>query len=220
MSKRVKLFVIFALLAVATVAAVAMLHSDGRAVLAQDGREGVESSAPLDGLPDKAGVPLNEPVPAGAEAVAAIEDFRISGTALKPRGDDVSYIPTAGGGCFYASSGNSFRVFNAPLSFEQGSRIVAMRMYYDDTSASNSRAWFTVYNLYGDLVEEWSVDSIGNTGNGFNDTDTIDHVIDYLSYSYAVNWRPSDLGSDTQFCGVRFFYEPPSFLTFLPSVVK
>ena len=182
-----------------------------------------QSSAPI--LPDGSVAPAGEPFsaeePLSINAVAAIANFRIPGTALKPRGNDVDHIPTASGGCFYASSGNSFRVFNTGLYLPQGSNILAMRMYYDDTSASNSRAWFSVYDLYGNLVSEWSVDSVGDAGNGFNDTDMISHTIDYLSYSYVVNWRPYDLGSDTQLCGFRIFYEPPPFgIAFLPMILR
>jgi hypothetical protein len=186
---------------------------------------GRSAPIPLDGKVSEAEkTPTFEeaaPFQANASQAASIIDFRIAGTALKPRGNDVDYIPAAGGGCFYASAGNSFRVFNTGVYLPQGSNILAMRMYYDDTSSSNSRAWFSVYDLYGDLVEEWSVDSVGDTGNGFNDTDTISHTIDYLSYSYVINWRPYDLGFDTQLCGFRIFYQPPPFgAVFLPLVLK
>ncbi len=162
-----------------------------------------------------------EQLPEGVKAITAITNFRVPGTALKPRADDVSYVPTAGGGCFYASAGNSFRVFNTGIYLPQGSNILAMRMYYDDTSSNNSRAWFSVYDLYGEIVEEWSVDSVGDIGNGFNDTDMISHTINYLSYSYAINWRPYDLGNDTQVCGFRIFYEPPAHIgAFLPAISR
>ena len=160
-----------------------------------------------------------EQLPQGIDAITATADFRVPGTALKRRGSDVDYIPTAGGGCFYASAGNSIRVFNTGLYLPQGSNVLAVRMYYNDTSSNDSRGWFSIYDLYGNLVQEWSVDSIGDTGNGFNDTMEISHTIDYLSYSYALNWRPYDLGSDTQLCGFRIFYEPPARVgAFLPAV--
>ena len=61
----------------------------------------------------------------------------------------------------------------------QGSWVDTMRMYYNDTSATDSTAWFTVYDLYGNIVQEWAVNSSGNSGNGFNDTALISHTIDY-----------------------------------------
>ncbi|MEE4242857.1 MAG: hypothetical protein V2I36_15420 [Desulfopila sp.] len=139
-----------------------------------------------------------------------VKDLRISGTALKPRANDVDYIATAGGGCFYVSGGNSSQVFNTPVYLPERTTVHTLRMYYDDTSSStNSRAWFSVYDLYGDLVEEWSLDSVGSAGNGFNDSATINHIIDYSTYSYMINWRAYDDGSDTQLCGFRIFYTPP-----------
>jgi hypothetical protein len=183
----------------------------------------MQSSAPV--LPDGSrAAPASGPMPAERPpeaSAAAIANFRIPGTALRPRSDDVSYVPTGGGGCFYASAGNSYRVFNTGLYLPQGSNVQVMRMYYDDTSSSNSRAWFSVYDMYGQLVDEWAVDSAGNSGNGFRDTSAISHTIDYGSYSYAINWRPYDLGSDTQLCGFRVFYEPAPFgVAYLPIVTK
>lgn len=159
--------------------------------------------------------------PQGIDATTAIANFRVPGTALKPRGSDVDYVPTGGGGCFYASAGNSDRVFNTGLYLPQGSNVLVLRMYFDDTSSSNSRSWFTVYDLYGNIVQEWGVSSTGDSGNGFEDTVEISHTIDYSSYSYALSWRPNDLGSDTQLCGFRIFYEPPAHIgAVLPAVWK
>jgi hypothetical protein len=157
----------------------------------------------------------------GSLAAASITDFRISGATLRPRASDVEYDWASGGGCIYATSGNNFTVFNSPLNLPQGSNVLALRMYYDDTSSENSVGWFSIYDLYGNLVDEWPVTSVGNTGNGFDDTSIISHTIDYLSYSYVVNWRPTDLGADTQLCGFRIFYEPPPFsAVFLPLVIR
>lgn len=154
-------------------------------------------------------------------APTQIRSLRVAGSAVKPRSDNVSYIPTGGGGCMYASAGDAYTVFNAPIYLPQGSLVEVMRVYYDDTSTSNSTAWFTVYDLYGNIVQEWAASSVGNAGNGFNDTATISHTIDYQSYSYVVNWRPYDLGSDMQLCGFRIFYEPPPFgASFLPLGVR
>jgi hypothetical protein len=184
------------------------------------------SSAPI--LPDgSTPEPVEEPMPeeepfrANVSPAATIADFRISGATLRPRTNDVDYNWASGGGCLLATAGNDFTVFNAPVNLPQGSNILALRMYYNDTSADYSVGWFSIYNLYGELVDEWAVTSEGNMGNGFNDTDTISHTIDYLSYSYVINWRPYDLGSDMQLCGFRIFYEPPPFsAVFLPMVLR
>lgn len=221
--------VIVSALGVALFVTAALLTRGGSSALAQGDPSGRESSAPVDGtavggpgtMPEEEAI---DPAEFGADASATLADFRVAGSVLRPRADDVSYQPApvgTGGGCLYASGGFADRIFNTPVYLPQGSKVVVTRMYYDDTSSSNSRAWFSVYNLYGELVEEWAVDSVGNSGRGLNDTEQIDHFIDYASYSYVLNWRPNDLGSDMQLCGFRIFYEPPPFgVQFLPNVIK
>lgn len=121
------------------------------------------------------------------------------------------------GGCIYAEN-NAFDAFNTPIWLPQGATVNQLRMYYNDTSASNSTAWFTVYNLYGVTVDEWSVNSSGSSGLGFNDSPVIDHKIDYNLYSYLLNWRPVVAGTTMQLCGFRIFYEAPFGVQYLPYI--
>jgi hypothetical protein len=94
-------------------------------------------------------------------------------------------------------------------------------MYYYDTSGSNTTGWFTIYDLYGSIVEEWSASSSGNSGNSFNDSAQINHTIDYSVYNYVINWRPNVTGSTIQLCGFRVFYTPPPYgLGFIPAVLN
>ncbi len=147
--------------------------------------------------------------------------LRIAGSAVKPRESGVEWTGSGGGGCMYVSSGSTYAVFNTPVYLPQGATVKYLRMYYYDANASfNSSAWFTVYDLYGTIVEEHGVSSSGSTGNGYETTAEFTHTIDYLSYSYVINWRPYDLGSDTQVCGFRIYYDSPSGAVFLPLVNK
>jgi hypothetical protein len=94
-------------------------------------------------------------------------------------------------------------------------------MYYDDTNGSaNCSAYFTVYDLYGDIVDEWGVNSTGSGGEAYRDTSEFTHTVNYGLYSYVLHWRPNDLGSDVQLCGFRIFYHSPSSATFLPTVFR
>lgn len=149
-----------------------------------------------------------------------LRDLRLAGSVLRPRASGVGYTWGRGGGCIYNTSGNAGEIWNAPLTLPEGARINTVRMYYYDESDLNATGWFSVYDLYGALVEEWSMTSSGNGGNGFADTfPVIDHTIDYSAYSYTVNWRPMHQGAGMQLCGFRIFYEPPPFgLSFLPWV--
>jgi hypothetical protein len=176
-----------------------------------DGVSGLQFSAPDQALSDN----LTEA--STPDALLQLISYRVTGSALRPRENDVSYTVASDGGCIYVSAGDANTVWNTPVTLPQGSHIDTLRMYYDDTSASNSSAWFSVYDLYGSIVNEWSVSSSGNSGNSFNDSSLISHTIDYSVYSYLLNWRPIVSGSGFQLCGFRIFYEPPPFgASFLP----
>ena len=95
-------------------------------------------------------------------------------------------------------------------------------MYYYDADAShNTSGWFTKYDLYGGLVNEWSVSSTGSAGNDYVDVlITPTETINYSSYSYVLNWRPVAVTSTLQLCGFRLFYTAPASSTYLPAVNK
>jgi hypothetical protein len=135
------------------------------------------------------------------EAAAPIQTYnaflRISGAVLKPRESDVDWRGAGGGGCIYASAGNTYAVFNTPVYLPRGSTIKYFRLYYNDTNADvNSNAWFTVYDLYGQIILERSASSSGSSGTSYATSSEFTHTVDYESYSYVVNWRPNELGSD------------------------
>lgn len=152
--------------------------------------------------------------------VDATAYLRVTGSALKPRDNDVVWQSDSWGGCGYASSGDASTVWNTPLYLPQGATVTMLRMYVDDTSADNCWGWFTVYDLYGEIVAEWGVQSSGTPGEAYFDVDIPDYVIDYGIHSYLLNWRPLDTGSDMQLCGFRVFYTPPPGSLFLPGVMR
>lgn len=179
-----------------------------------------------DPIPEGAQVLSPPDQPAGVDAVddepsqSYNASVRISGSALKPRESNVEWTGVGGaGGRIYASSGSSSAVFCFPVYLPQGATIRYFRMYYNDQNASrNCSAWFTVYDLYGVVVDEWGVSSTG-TGKTYATTSQLSHEIDYSSYSYVVNWRPYELGSDMQVCGFRIYYYDP-YATFMPLITK
>jgi hypothetical protein len=146
---------------------------------------------------------------------------RIAGSALKPRESNVEWRGVTGaGGCIYASSGSEVAVFSMPVYLPQGATLRYFRMYYNDQHASkNCSAWLTVYDLYGEVEEEWGVASSG-TGKTYATTSQLSHEIDYALHSYVINWRPNELGSDMQVCGFRIYYYalfPGAFLPMIPN---
>jgi len=173
--------------------------------------------SPVD-QPSTAGLDNNPSAPGAPQAVVS---WRVAGSALKPRENDVSYTVNTSGGCVYVTSGDAATVWSVAPMLPQNAVVDTLRLYYYDTGASNSTAWFTVYDLYGAIVSEWPVSTTGDSGNGFNDSAQIDHTVDYATYSYLLNWRPVVTGSSMQLCGFRLFYTPPPFgAAFLPAVMN
>lgn len=198
--------------------------------VAQRPAEGGSGAAGLSSASIPAGVVVSSPPDLPAQSRAEdIEraqqtynaSLRIVGSALRPRESNVQWASSGSGGCIYASGGDQYVVFNAPLYLPQGSTVKYLRMYFNDTfTGSNSSAWFTVYDLYGDVVGEWGVSSSGSAGKSYATTSEFTHTVNYDFYSYAVNWRPFALGSGMQLCGLRLFYQTPPGYTYIPLVTR
>ena len=147
--------------------------------------------------------------------------LRIPAAALKPRDSDVDWQNGGEGGCVYATVGDEYTVWAAPLYLPDGATIRYFRMYYNDQHVTqNCSAWLTVYDLYGDVETEWLVTSSG-TGQSYATTAELDHVVDYDLYNYVINWRPKELGSGMQVCGFKvFYYDDPWGAALVPFVTN
>jgi len=190
-------------------------------VFAQDGPEDPSLTSAETTLagPNQTGAATHGPETLGP--LATLVSWRVSGSALRPRDNDVSHSTNNSGGCSYVIGGDANTVWNVPVLLPNGATVDTLRMYYYDTSGSNSSAWFTAYDLYGTIAHEWNVNSSGSTGNGYRDSAAINHKIDYNTYSYLINWRPIVIGSAMQVCGFRVFYEAPPFgASYLPAIRK
>lgn len=178
----------------------------------------------LEGLspPDRPATLSDLDDPEAADPQATWARLRTAGSALKPRESSVEWygVPAAAG-CIYASSGSASAIFNVPVYLPQGAEANYLRMYYNDTAAAtNCTAWFTVYDDHGNVHEEWMIASIGDSGAGNAVTEEFAHTIDYSLYSYVINWRPNELGTDMQVCGFLVYYTPLPGATYLPSVLS
>ena len=135
----------------------------------------------------------------------------IAGSAFRPRASTTTWASSGGGGCVYAVAG-AFEVFNVPLSLPQGSRIDYLRLYFYDTSASNSTAWVSYYDGAGglvDLPDNLGVASSGNTGYGQTLSALMEHVVNDANNAYVLNWRPNVAGGTMMLCGMRVAYRLP-----------
>ncbi len=148
--------------------------------------------------------------PAGPEAVPTVwSSFRyinVAGSILRPRASATEWT-YPGGGCISAADGND--IFITHLDISHGSRIDYLRIYYYDTSASNSTAWVTTYNGAGVTTDLISVNSTGAAGYGTALSAYVGHVVDTANNSYVLNWRANQTGSTMSLCGLRIAYRLP-----------
>ena len=148
--------------------------------------------------------------PAGRSPLPSTHSVRIAGSTPKPRNSGPTYQTSGSGGCVYLTAGRTRTWWSLPLSLPSNATVNYLRIYTNDTSAANSQAWFTIYDLYGDIVAEFPVSSDGSGGNGYWTSALIDHQIDYNQYSYVFNWRSNVLGAEMQLCGFRIYYFDPN----------
>ncbi len=144
----------------------------------------------------------------------------VAGSTLRPRTSATGWSDGGSGGCVYASSGSASEVFNIHLDLPYGSRVDYLRLYYYDTSSSSSIAWITRYDSAGGFSDRTSVFSSGSGGYGTALSGYLGEVFDYVHYSYVLNWRPNQLGSSMQLCGLRVAYRLPTKEVYLPVVLK
>lgn len=123
------------------------------------------------------------------------------------------------GACINAT-GNATEFFTIYLDLPEGSRIDYVRLYYRDTSSSNSMASLRKYDGAGNTNILGTVDSTGNGGFGYQVSPYIGHIVDNSNGAYALNWRPIVVGTAMQLCGMRVAYRLATSATYLPSVQR
>lgn len=92
-----------------------------------------------------------------------------TGSALRPRASDINFtVIGSGSGIYCTGKGSSYVVFNTPLDLPQGTLVKSLRMYYYDADPfSSCNSYFTVYDLNGNFVTEWTAASpTGSVGVG------------------------------------------------------
>ena len=123
-------------------------------------------------------------------------------------------------GCIHATAGGD-SLMNYSLQLPQGSRIVLLRVYYDDTNAGiDGHGWITIYPEGGESYEDLvSVPTGGNSGHGSN-YGNLDHIVNNYYQNYVLVWRPNVASTNMQLCGMRVMYYRPITSTFLPVTIK
>jgi hypothetical protein len=148
--------------------------------------------------------------------------YHIPGSVLMPV-DSSTTLAYDYMGCIHAKTGGG-DLLNAPLDIPEGSTLIGLRLYYNDTNAgTNINAWITRYNLdgtdYDDIVSVVSSGSAGH-GNVWAEVDPTMNLVDPYNWSYVINGRVNGAASSLQICGIRVMYSPPAgCCAYLPSVM-
>jgi hypothetical protein len=180
------------------------------------GASGTSSQGTKVQAPTAPGAPLDD-LALFPQATASF--YHIAGSTLIPV-DSATNLVYDLMGCVHASAGATY-LLNAPLNIPNGSHIAVLRLYYNDTSASDMNGWITRYDELGtDFEDLVGVTSTGSGGHGSNYGD-LDHIVDTYGWSYVLNVRLNVSSSALQVCGMRvMYYPPPGCCTFLPSVMR
>lgn len=141
----------------------------------------------------------------------------VAGAALRPR-DSSSGWDYSGVGCVSRTNGSE--LLNIHLGLPQGSRIDYLRIYYYDTSGSDSTAWVTSYNSSGGFTDITNVTSSGTGGYGTRLSSYVGHVVNNSSSSYVLNWNAVQNGGAMRLCGLRVAYRVPTRDLFMPLITK
>ncbi len=145
--------------------------------------------------------------------------LNVPGTALRPRAGTTNWMNDTNGRCIYATN-TGFDVFNVDIQLPEQAQIRYLRIYFYDTSASESSAWVTSYDGEGGYSDLLYVTSSGNAGYGTNLSAYTPVMVDNAVRSMVLNWRPYGTGTTMQLCGLRIAYRMPDYPVYLPTIIR
>ncbi|KAB2959605.1 MAG: hypothetical protein F9K18_11530 [Thermoanaerobaculia bacterium] len=163
---------------------------------------------PLAALPQQdASGALNEEEP--GEAPDAVTDYmHVPGSAFVPMyGDNgIEYAPW---GCSYSTGAHGST--NYAVSIPDNSTVTYVRLYYNDTSATDDGVLrFSAYDDGQGGTYEAILETAGSAGMGTTTLSGLSIPIDTVNYSYLMYWTaPPSLGSAIQICGFRLGFQRP-----------
>lgn len=179
--------------------------------------EATDPPSPGSGVPGSG----NLKSPVELEALGADTVYiHISGSAFTPLygATNPRYVS---GGCTFSNAALVTEAhYNFPLTLPPGSTITSLRFYYNDTSTNNSTLRIRQMNDGNDFIDLAVVSSTGDTGLSFSTESGLSLVLDYVNYSYVLQYSATAVGSTMQLCGARVGYTPPSIFGVALPVVK
>ncbi len=130
----------------------------------------------------------------------------VAGSTMLPRDSSTTWS-YGGYGCVVVPSGGNYLIQH--LDIPSGARIDYLRIFYYDTSSSDSTAWITSYDAQGNHDDMISVSSSGTGGYDTALSDYLGEVVDTFNNSYVLLYIPDDNTSNMKLCGLRVAYRLP-----------
>lgn len=127
----------------------------------------------------------------------------IAGSTFRPRNSATTWN-YAGAGCITSTVGT--QLFVHKLLLPQDAVVNYLRIYYNDTSASDVSAYITRYDSAGDSADLTSAASSGTPGYSEELSPLIAYSVDNASNALVVNVVFGAADPNLAFCGVRVAY--------------
>lgn len=161
---------------------------------------------------------MNEATEQPNAATATQDHLHVAGSAFVPLYDDAG-VTYGSKGCTYMTS-SVHTYMNYSLDLPNHSTVKMIRLYYNDTAATNGTLHLAQYDDGASYKYLATVETSGSSGLGSNTVTDLNIELDNINYNYVMYWMPGGGGSTMQLCGFRVVYDRPFFgVTFLPDVL-
>ena len=164
--------------------------------------------------------PAMNQAPELPDAVAATTDYQhVAGSAFVPLYGDAG-VTYGSKGCTYMT-GPTHLFMNYSLDLPHNSTVTYIRLYFNDTAATDGTLYLAQYDDGASYTYLASVTTSGSSGLGSATVSGLTITLDYVNYNYVMYWIPGVAGSTMQLCGFRVNYERPYWgANFLPAVLN
>lgn len=185
----------------------------------EDGTGQAAEAEPDPNLPVKAAPTVEDPL---EMAMATTQNLHLSGSGFVQMYSDMDYAYSNGGCVYYMAGTVGHGYMNIPVVLPSNATITGLRFYYYDASAAtDSRLRLMQQDDGNSWTELAVVNSNGSAGLGIRSVSGLSLPLDYVNYSYVVQYNANLVGSTMRLCGARITYTTPGlFGVALPAVQK
>ena len=151
-----------------------------------------------------------QPLPEEALLHVGTQYRHVAGSAFVPLYSD-SGTTYGSKGCTYMTSATHL-FMNYSLDLPAGSTITYLRLYFNDTAATDGTLHLARYDDGASYEYLATVETSGSAGLGSSTVSGLNIQLDYVNYNYVLYWMPGVSGNTMQLCGFRVNYFKPLFV--------